>query len=340
MVATTFHKPPPAPSLPPKPAGRNQGLIHDDSSWITKPSDPQRTKKSIAMKGMTRAFVESMRCSLEEAECKTSKEERIDSIDFGKLLVALDVMKDCMKIYGMTRTPADLEHHSSNAKMLHMATPPESRDYLSCLLQSSESKQEGAKSNSGKNKDNNNNHFNMPFVRAFSISTSQDESIALPRAQSCAPELLTHDFAAAMKKDASTSLSHRKRSDQPPPCLLDASDRKKARNSMFWLCYFVRYTYNVHRLVLQIGHDTVDASPTAFMQNLHPHFLEYYTETRDAKAYLKLLTDYQNEHFLGAATSGGKGIHPEAMLDLKSFLGVLEIVMYLWTPAFQEMALQ
>eukprot|EP00531_Pseudo-nitzschia_arenysensis_P018870 CAMPEP_0116133948 /NCGR_PEP_ID=MMETSP0329-20121206/10386_1 /TAXON_ID=697910 /ORGANISM="Pseudo-nitzschia arenysensis, Strain B593" /LENGTH=340 /DNA_ID=CAMNT_0003628629 /DNA_START=143 /DNA_END=1165 /DNA_ORIENTATION=+ len=340
MYVRRSHRPPAPPKM-----GKSKGSVNEDSSWITNPNNPEnleRTKKHLAMKATTRAFVESMRCSIEEAECQTSKEERIDCIDFGKLLEALDKLNDCMNTYGMTRTTADLDHHLKNAKILHMATPPESRDYLSYLLQSSGSNRDASNKSNGKKNEGN---FNMPFVRAFSIAGSQDEPMPEPayfgRAQSCHPELLATSTAAAMSKDTLTTIEKPKPIDEVCPCLLNALDRKKARNSMFWLCYFVRYLYNVHRLVLQIGHNVVDASPMAFMRYLYTYFEEYYAETKDAKAYLKLLTDYQSEHFLGDATSGGtKGIDQQALMDLKTFLGVIEVVMYLWTPAFQEMALQ
>ena len=344
-MVTALHKPPPAPLLPSKSTGRNHGNIYNDSSWITKSKEQHtRTKKSIAIKAMTVAFVESMRCSLDEAESQTSKKERIDCIDVGKLLLALETMKDCMTAYGMKRTVADLEHHCHNAKMLYSATPPQWRDYLSYLLQQqpSESGKEAAK---GSNEDQNNNQFNMPFVRAFSIRGSQDEPPASkpratePRAQSCTAAVLSQSTTSATK----TNLALSPGTPDPfmkevPPCLLDALDRKKARKSLFWLCYFVRYTYNVHRLVLQVGHDAVDASPMAFMKYLHPYFENYYTETKDAKAFLELLRDYQNEHYLDT-NSSKSGHDSPATQELKSFLGVLEVVMYLWTPAFEEMVL-
>ena len=105
---------------------------------------------------------------------------------------------------------------------------------------------------------------------------------------------------------------------------------------MFWLCNFVRYTYNVHRLVLQVGHDPVDASPMAFMRYLQPYFGDYYTESKNSKAFLNILKDYQEEHFLGADTPSDS----QAEQELRSFLGVLEVLLYLWTPAFQEMVLK
>lgn len=283
---------------------------------------------------MTRAFVESMRCSIEEAETKTSNEDRIDGIDFGKLLVAMDAMKDCMKVYGMKRTTADLEHHCANAKMLYMATPPESRDYLSSLLQ-----QNPLSELTQRNDSNHSQKFNLTFRK-----TNQGEDSSSPitpppdlsRAQTCAAaigsETTTNELFQGLSPETT---SPKKELEEAPPCLLSALDRKKAKNSMFWLCCFVRYTYNVHRLVLQIGHDAVDASPMAFMKDLHPYFKDFYTEFNDAKAFLQLLRDYQQENYLDASRTSD--LDPQAMPELRSFLRVVEVVMYMWTPAFLEM---
>lgn len=303
------------------------------------------------MRAMTKAFLESMRCSLEEAESQTSMEDRIDCIHFGNMLVALDVMKDCMETYGMTRTKADLEYHCSNARLLYGATPPESRDYLSCLLLL-----KTQKSKLGQQQDF---HHESLFKRSFSIELTPNET----RAKSCDaniqsnPSTVSPEPVAAAAAIATTTKDESFKGGSgeysaPSLLRLGVADREMARNSMFWLCNFVRYTYNVHRLVLQIGHDPVDASPMAFMRYLQPYFGNYYSETNDAKAFLKLLTDYQNEHFLGDIStsnnisvngnSSSKGndnaLDSQSLRELKFLLGVLEVVMYLWTPAFQEMA--
>ena len=42
------------------------------------------------------------------------------------------------------------------------------------------------------------------------------------------------------------------------------------KHSMFWLCYYVRYLYDVHRLVLKEGYDPIDASAMSFMRHMYP----------------------------------------------------------------------
>ena len=72
----------------------------------------------------------------------------------------------------------------------------------------------------------------------------------------------------------------------------------------------------------------------AFMRYLYPYFGDYYNKSGDdAKTFLTLLTDYQNETFL-------KDNDSLLLEEVKLFLGALEVVMYLWTPAFQEQVLE
>ena len=71
------------------------------------------------------------------------------------------------------------------------------------------------------------------------------------------------------------------------------------------------------------------------MKDLRPYFEDFYTEFNDAKAFLQLLRDYQQENYLDSASASD--LDSQAMLELRSFLRVVEVVMYLWTPAFLEM---
>lgn len=376
MATTTDTSLPPAyakgkgkNSKPPKPIAMKPGSVYEDSSWIKKQrgspttreqQKQQRTKKIAALRAMTTAFQGSMRCSLEEAECQTSMEDRIDCIHFGSMLVALDVMKDCMETYGMTRTKADLEYHVSNARLLYGATPPESRDDLSSLLML-----KTQKSKAGQQQKQEQDFYHESLLkRSFSIEQQDLSSPELNpnerKEKCCAAKIQTSNPSSVSPKPVAAAIATPIKDDEsskvgggeysaPSLLKLGAADRERARNSMFWLCNFVRYTYNVHRLVLQIGHDPVDASSMAFMRYLQPYFGDYYSETNDAKAFLKLLIDYQNEHFLGDSSSSNSSsnsnskendnaLDSQSLRELKFFLAVLEIVMYLWTPAFQEMA--
>ena len=92
---------------------------------------------------------------------------------------------------------------------------------------------------------------------------------------------------------------------------------------------------------MSVGHDAVDASPMMFMRYLHPYFGDYYySENDDAKGFLMLLSEYQSEHFLGDTDDKSRhSTDKQLQQELKLFMGVIEVVMYLWTPAFQEMAL-
>ena len=365
---------------PPKPIAMRPGSVYEDSSWIKKQrgspamreqQQQQRSKKIAALRSMTMAFQGSMRCSLEEAECQTSMEDRIDCIHFGNMLVALDVMKDCMQTYGMTRTKADLEFHVSNARLLYGATPPKSRDYLSSLLMLKIQKSKAGQQQKQEREREQDFYHESLLKRSFSIEEQDLPSPKLtpnkPKVKSCAAQMQTSNPSSVLPQPVAAStaaaIAIPPKDDESSkskggvgggeysaPSLLElsAAERERARNSMFWLCNFVRYTYNVHRLVLQIGHDPVDASPMAFMRYLQPYFGDYYSETNDAKAFLKLLTDYQSEHFLGDirgstnSSTNNKGndsaLDSQSLRELKFFLGVLEVVMYLWTPAFQEMA--
>jgi len=355
--------------------------IHEDSSWITSPNSAnghskccgihEKTKQLFAMKAMTQAFRESMRCSLKEAESKTTQGDQIDCIHFGNLLVALDAMRDCMKTYGMTRTTTDLEYHCAKARLLYRATPPESRDFLSCLLLK-------PSTNSTTQQHESTTNQPLPLMRAFSTSpessptqklfehTASSETVfgsdasnattanhhlfmAASPAPAAAAAMTTPQKTTTATKDESMMYKDGEYSSPYLP-QVDATDREMARKSMFWLCYFVRYTYNVHRYSLRLGYDSVDASPMAFMRYLQPYFGDYYTEQDDAKSYLKLLADYRTEHFLGDTSSSSNtttttkrqndALDSQSRQELKVFLGVLEVVMYLWTPAFREMALQ
>ena len=320
--STASHIPPPPPLPPGKRPTKYGTILHDDSSWI-KPENNlkelQRTKRISSMKAMTQAFLDSVLCSLDEVESYTSEEERIGCIHFGNMLIALDAMKDCMDTYGMKRTTVDLKYHCAKARVLYDATPPDQRDFLSSLLKKPSSRSQSSE------------YFSKPFMRSFSIHKQ------LARRESSSPKLKPDEtrvscpaaIQSCPESDAPTTSSLE--SSLPS---IDSSDRELATKSMFWLCSFVRYTYNVHRLVLQVGHDPIDASSMAFMRYLYPYFGDYYNKSGDdAKTFLTLLTDYQNETFL-------KDNDSLLLEEVKLFLGALEVVMYLWTPAFQEQVLE
>jgi hypothetical protein len=339
------HQPPPLPpafSKSKSPGRINTKPGKDDSSWITKKTNPkveQKTLKLGAMQVMTRAFRESMRCSIEEAESKKSTADRIDCIHFGNLLVAMDLMKDCMKAHGMTRTTADLEYHSEHARLLHRATPPESRDCLSGLMahpsevESSQRATDDVEENIHDDDHNSSDYDDEPFVRNFPEEPTSPIRSAPPAGQTpettLGPPFVPEPVAASTPTRTDSKWKH---SDLP---WVDAKDRERARTSMFWLCNFVRYFYNVHRLVLRIGHGPVDAVSMSFMRYLQPYFADYYctTQNDDARTFLKVLEDHRKEHFF-------VGFDAQSLRELKRFLGVLEVVMYLWTPAFEEMALK
>lgn len=309
------------------------GTLNEDSSWITSPSLSATTTsaKKTAMKRMTQAFLDAMRVSPDEAESKTSEEDRINCIHVGKLLSAMNEVKKCMEIYDMKRGPKDLKHHCEKVEVLYNATPLETRDFLSGLLAS--------KSGSGA-------FSSKSIIRTFSErrSGSKNPSSSLPppdiqteettppttttndgERDEPEPETVDEDEGNDSLESPSTPLPH-----------LDKKDRRDGKNAMFWLCYYIRYIYNVHRLVLKGGHDPVDASTMSFMQYLYPYFGEYYDD-KDAKKFLDAVVDYRTEHFLGDASNP---LDRQSRRDLNLFLSVLEVVMYLWTPAHKEMALK
>uniref|UniRef100_A0A6U9ZPS9 Uncharacterized protein n=1 Tax=Pseudo-nitzschia australis TaxID=44445 RepID=A0A6U9ZPS9_9STRA len=334
----------------PKPA-RKFRSVNNDSSWITNTS----SAKQSSLKRMAQAFKDSMRCSPDEAESKTSVEDRTNCIDVQKLLSAMEEMKKCMETFGMQRGPKDLKFHCDRIKLLLKATPPETRASLSGLMSSTSSPADS---------------LVRALSRTRSLSISRTSSLPIPsfspspavaENEEPLPEDSVHDegvagdsesdgkeIAAAAKPGAETITSTSKTNKNgcsnndplqlPPPQLpqLDRNDRKNGKQSMFWLCYYVRYLYNFHRLVLQGKHDLVDASTMSFMQYLYPYFGEYY-DGKDAKSFLKVVADYRTEHFLGPR---GSRLGEQSSQELNSFLGILEVVMYLWTPAFKEMALK
>eukprot|EP00535_Pseudo-nitzschia_heimii_P013608 CAMPEP_0197193516 /NCGR_PEP_ID=MMETSP1423-20130617/27356_1 /TAXON_ID=476441 /ORGANISM="Pseudo-nitzschia heimii, Strain UNC1101" /LENGTH=367 /DNA_ID=CAMNT_0042646727 /DNA_START=64 /DNA_END=1167 /DNA_ORIENTATION=+ len=330
-----------ADSLPLSRARKNSKNIKRDCSWITAPikdaGSDQETKKINAIDAMTKAFAKSIRCALNEVEAQKTVKDRIDSIHFGNLLEALDALAECMKTFRMKQTTKDLEYHSANARKLYQATPPESRDYLANLIQ----------------KTANSDSQNKPLTKGFSFVGALEQNRSSPTE---APSEVDKAHAEIGSNSELQKMSQSEGSTDPavvpglptsmitsdkdevgeetapkPNSMVAPSEDEKAKKSMFWLCYFVRYMYNVHRLVFQFNYDGRDASSMIFMRYLNPYFKDYYNENRDAKAYLKVLTDYQTEHFLGDDDLGSR-LRPK----LKSFFSVVEAVMYLWTPAFQE----
>ena len=152
-------------------------------------------------------------------------------------------------------------------------------------------------------------------------------------------------------------------SSSPPPQQqqpkLNAADIEQGKESMFWLCYYIRYLYDVHRLVLKCGHDPVDASTMAFMRHLFPHFGvsngHYYNTNAsgsknifyddDDKYFLKVIADYQIEHFIKNVNNINNNaslpiVDKQTKNGLNMLLGVWEVLLYLWTPAFTEIALK
>ena len=312
----------------------NSKNIKRDSSWITAPSknaDTNReTKKTIAIDGMTKAFAKSIRCSLDKVEDQTTVKDRIDSIHFGNLLVALDAMLECMKTFGMKQTTKDLEYHYRIAREFYQVTPPESRDYLARLMQTLEKKPlttltrgfslVGALEQREAPSEGSKGQIDMGDDPARNTVHRSEESI---------DSAVTAGLPTATITSDTDEVAGETSPERDSPVAMP--DHGKAKNSMFWLCYFVRYVYNVHRLVFEFSYDVGDASSMIFMRFLNPHFSDYYNDKGDAKAYLKVLKDYRTENFLG---DGDLDLLLRA--KLVSFFRVLEAVMYLWTPAFQE----
>jgi hypothetical protein len=155
---------------------------------------------------------------------------------------------------------------------------------------------------------------------------------------------------------ASSSLPLPLQQQQPK---LNAADIEQGKESMFWLCYYIRYLYDVHRLVLKCGHDPVDASTMAFMRHLFPHFGasndHYYNSNAsggknifyddDDKYFLNVIADYQIEHFIKNVNNINNNaslpiVDKQTKNELNMLLGVWEVLLYLWTPAFTEIALK
>ncbi|VEU38687.1 unnamed protein product [Pseudo-nitzschia multistriata] len=321
---------------------------------VKSPSSNQTTQslaRKSSMERMTQAFRDSMRCSPDEAESKTSEEDRTNCIDVGKLLSAMDEMKKCMEVFGMQRGPNDLKAHIDRVELLYKATPLEKRDCLSGFMSSKPYPTESLVDS---------------LTRKRSISISRTEPSPIPPSPPPLAAAAENDAGVpgnsetnreeapdgvesggtqtdggaenAASPSETTSSEDNDPLESPSPQLLqiDRHDRKNAKQSMFWLCYYVRYLYEFHRLVLQRKHDPVDASTMSFMQFLYPYFKEYY-DSKDAKKFLKVVADYRTEHFLG---QGPSVVNKQPSRELSSFLAILEVVMYLWTPALKEMALK
>merc|ERR1712238_111718 len=142
---------------------------------------------------------------------------------------------------------------------------------------------------------------------------------------------------------------------------LTTTDIKQCKKSLFWLCYYVRYLYDMHRLVLKELHDPVDASSMCYMRHLYPH--SFYSSTNDStneiivdstnsknynhhddKLFLTVIADYQIEHFFitteASSTNGKQTQVLQNKNELNMLLGVWEVLLYLLTPAFTEIALE
>lgn len=153
------------------------------------------------------------------------------------------------------------------------------------------------------------------------------------------------------------------------------------KQSMFWLCYYVRYLYDLHRLILKEGYDPMDASTMAFMRHLYPfsfgkansvrHLKHHYYKSHKknervnptykevhgpscgggvSKSFLNVIGDYQIENFMLDCCE-----HQQSRIDMKYkqivvlkkhshelnfLLGVWEVLLYMWTPAFIDLAMK
>jgi len=302
--------------------------------------------KKAALRVASEAFVEAMRCSLDEAESKTSVEDRTDCIDVGKLLLAMKRLTECLEVFGGHRGPNDIRFHCDRVELLYKATPVDQRDWLSGLMSSQPSAAESlvraltmkSLSRKGSLIASAEESSGSKPPPSEDLDRDRDRDPADPMGIQQPPGTTASPLATAESPDSAPPAPGTPPDVAPAELLpqLHRNDHENGKQSMFWLCYYVRYLYNFHRLVLKGGLDPVDASTMSFMQYLHKYFRTYYEGSGDAKSFLNVVAEYRSEHFLDRMGHDGWSSSP----GLNSFLSTLEVVMYLWTPAFKEMVLK
>ncbi|MGK3741001.1 MAG: hypothetical protein ACI90V_007851 [Bacillariaceae sp.] len=202
-------------------------------------------------------------------------------------------------------------------------------------------------------------------VVSTTIGTITDEKTQIKKKKEQDNESLKRESKSSSSNSLGSLVAGREAasssSSPPPPTQpkITAADIEQGKESMFWLCYYIRYLYDVHRLVLKCGHDPVDASTMAFMRHLFPHFgasnNHYYNTNAgggknvfyddDDKYFLNVIADYQIEHFIKNVNNINNNpslpiVDKQTKNELNMLLGVWEVLLYLWTPAFTEVALK